>query len=290
MQQFWNMFVIQMKAIEFTDIIDIALVALLLYLLLNFIRDRRAGKLAIGVALLVVVQIISTILNLHAMQFILQNIFQVGLIALVVVFQPELRSVLEKIGTEPIKGIKNIGSFADSKDNAVISHCIKEICDAAADLSAERTGALIIIERNTKLGDVIKSGTVINADMSSFLLRNIFFNKAPLHDGAVIIRNWRLYAAGCFLPLSTNESIIKDLGTRHRAGIGMSEVSDAIVIIISEETGLISIANKGELRRGYTYNTLKLALEEIFSESSSVKRITRSSHGKNDDIDTSEKE
>lgn len=290
MQQFWNMFIIQMKAIEFTDIIDIALVALLLYLLLNFIRERRAGKLAIGVALLIVVQIISTVLDLHAMKFILQNIFQVGLIALVVVFQPELRSVLEKIGTEPIKGIKNIGNFADSKDNAVVSHYIKEICDAAADLSAERTGALIIIERNIKLGDVIKSGTIINADISSFLLRNIFFNKAPLHDGALIIRNWRLHAAGCFLPLSTNESIIKDLGTRHRAGIGMSEVSDAIVIIISEETGLISIASKGELRRGYTYNTLKLALEEIFFETSPVKKIVRSSHGKNDDTDTSEKE
>lgn len=288
MQQFWNMFVIQMKAIEFTDIIDIALVALLLYLLLNFIRERRAGKLAIGVALLVLVQIISTVLDLHAMKFILQNIFQVGLIALVVVFQPELRSVLEKIGTEPIKGIKNIGSLTESKDNAAISHCIKEICDAAADLSADRTGALIIIERNIRLGDVIKSGTVINADISSFLLRNIFFNKAPLHDGAVIIRNWRLYAAGCFLPLSTNESIIKDLGTRHRAGIGMSEVSDAIIIIISEENGLISIASGGEFRRGYTYNTLKLALEDIFAESLQTKKSTKSSHSKADE--PSEKE
>ncbi len=271
MEHFWNMFKLQMKSLQVTDIIDIFLVALLLYYVFIFIRDRRAGKLAVGVGLLVLIQILSSLLELRAMQFILQNIFQVGLIALVVVFQPELRSALETIGNEPIRSIKNIGSLSESRDNQAISSCINEICSAVSDLSADKVGALIVIERETKLGDVIKSGTVLNANISTYLLRNIFFNKAPLHDGAVIIRGWRIYAAGCFLPISQNESIIKDLGTRHRAGIGMSEVSDSIVIIVSEENGLISVASGGELRRGYTYSTLKAELNEIFSENQSSK-------------------
>ena len=252
--------VTQMKLI---DVIDILAVAFLLYQVYRFVRDRRAGKLAAGVVFLLLLALLAEAIGLTAVGFLMQNIFQVGLLALVVVFQPELRSGLEKLGGEPLKGLKAINEIKDGtvKNNAVV----KELCEAVSDLSASKTGALIVIERTTKLGDVIKSGIVVNADVSSFLLKNIFFNKAPLHDGAVVMRDGRIHAAGCFLPLSTNEEIIKDLGTRHRAGIGMSENSDAIVIIVSEENGLISIAQEGQLRRGFNYSTLRRELEGILS-------------------------
>lgn len=252
--------VTQMKLI---DVIDILAVAFLLYQVYRFVRDRRAGKLAAGVVFLLVLALVAELVGLEAVGFLMQNIFQVGLLALVVVFQPELRSGLEKLGGEPLKGLKAINEIKDGSGSK--NAMIKELCEAASDLSASKTGALIVIERTTKLGDVIKSGIVVNADVSSFLLKNIFFNKAPLHDGAVVIRDGRIHAAGCFLPLSTNEAIIKDLGTRHRAGIGMSENSDAVVVIVSEENGLISIALDGQLRRGFNYSTLRRALEEILS-------------------------
>ena len=259
-RDFFLSIVTQMKLI---DVIDILAVAFLLYQVYRFVRDRRAGKLAAGVVFLLLLALLAEAIGLTAVGFLMQNIFQVGLLALVVVFQPELRSGLEKLGGEPLKGLKAINEIKDGtvKNNAVV----KELCEAVSDLSASKTGALIVIERTTKLGDVIKSGIVVNADVSSFLLKNIFFNKAPLHDGAVVMRDGRIHAAGCFLPLSTNEEIIKDLGTRHRAGIGMSENSDAIVIIVSEENGLISIAQEGQLRRGFNYSTLRRELEGILS-------------------------
>ncbi|MGN1129329.1 MAG: diadenylate cyclase CdaA, partial [Candidatus Flemingiibacterium sp.] len=203
--------------------------------------------------------VLSNLLNMHAMQFILHNVFQVGVIAVIIVFQPELRSALEKMGSEPLKGLRSIGE-AKSGERAQTLAMISEVTEAVCDMSLDKTGALIVIERTTKLGDIIKSGTVINANPTAFLIRNIFFNKAPLHDGAMVIRDDRLYAAGCFLPLSTNNDIIKDLGTRHRAAIGMSENSDAVIVVVSEETGTISIAVEGQLKRNYSYNTLKSEL------------------------------
>ncbi len=259
----WAYFVNQVKSIGIIDIIDILLVALLLYLVYSFVRDRRAGKLAVGVLLLVTVMLISNLLRLSAMTFIMSNVFQVGLIALVVVFQPELRTVLEKVGGEPLKGLRNIGETKEAQGS--VSPYINEISRTAEELSSEKTGALIVLERSTKLGDIIKTGVTVNADISSFMLKNIFYNGAPLHDGAVVIRDWRVCAAGCFLPLSSNKNIIKDLGTRHRAGIGMSEESDAVVIIVSEESGNISVAVGGQLKRGFTYHSLKRELEGLFS-------------------------
>ncbi|MEG2117804.1 MAG: DNA integrity scanning protein DisA nucleotide-binding domain protein, partial [Clostridia bacterium] len=176
------------------------------------------------------------------------------LIALLIVFQPELRSMLEKVGGESLKGFKG---RMDKNSAAVMRNTISEICVAAEKLSVSKTGALIVLERTTRLGDVIKTGTVLDATPSAFLLCNIFYDKAPLHDGAVIIRNSRIYAAGCFLTLSTNPDIIKDLGTRHRAAIGMSENSDAVVIVVSEETGLIGVAVEGDLKRGFSRKTLE---------------------------------
>lgn len=242
------------KTISIADVIDIACVSVLLYYLFRFIRERRAGKLAIGVVLLFIIQFISRLADMYVMQYIMQNIFQVGIITLVILFQPEIRSVLEKVGAQPLKGLKGIGG--DSKDTASTQNVIDEVVSAVCDFANDKTGALIVFERTTKLGDIVPSGTIIDAAPTAFLIKNIFFNKAPLHDGALIIRNRRLYAGGCVLPVSNNPDIIKDLGTRHRAGIGVSENSDAVVVIVSEETGVISTAVEGQLERGYTGESL----------------------------------
>ncbi len=241
------------RNISFVDVIDIACVSVLLYYLYKFIRDRRAGKLAVGVLLLFVVQVISAITDMYLLQYIMQNIFQIGVITLVVLFQPEIRSVLEKVGTQPLKSLKSI---SENKDTSYLT-AIDEVVSAVTDLSESKTGALIVFERDTKLGDVVLTGTVIDSYPAAFLIKNIFFNKAPMHDGALIVRDMRLHAAGCLLPLSNNPDIIKDLGTRHRAGIGMSENSDAVVIIVSEETGVISAAMEGELMRNFSGESLR---------------------------------
>jgi diadenylate cyclase len=251
------------KSISFFDIIDIIGVAFLLYYVYKFIRDRRAGKLALGVVFIIVFQVLSGILEMQAMQFILQNVLQVGLITLVVLFQPELRTALEKMGGESLRGIRSIG---EQKGASFVYAMIDSVAAAVADMSASKTGALIVFERSTKLGDLILTGTVINADPSPFLIKNVFFNKAPLHDGALIIRDGRLYAAGCLLPLSANPDIIKDLGTRHRAAIGMSENSDAVVVVVSEETGMISVAYEGNMKRGFDRHSLTRELRQYLAE------------------------
>ena len=250
---FWANLLDVIKRISFFDVLDIIVVSVMLYFLFKFIRDRRAGKLAMGVIILLILRILSDLLNMYLLQFIMRGIFQVGLITLVILFQPELRSALEKVGATPLKGIRSIGDEKLSRNETVIREVVSAVCD----LSATKTGALIVFERETKLGDLILTGTVIDSNAVSPMIKNIFFNKAPMHDGALIIRDGRLHAAGCFLPLSDNHDIIKDLGTRHRAGIGMSENSDAVVVIVSEETGTISTAVEGKLIRGYRKETLE---------------------------------
>ena len=220
-----------------------------------------------GVLLVVLLMSISWFLDMRALSFMFKNIVQVGLIAIIILFQPELRSVLEKFG-----GVSFIKTISESKNPALKHSVVMAICEAASELSREYTGALIVIERSTPLGEIIKTGTVVNADVTVPLLKNIFFNKAPLHDGAVIIRGGRICAAGCFLPMSTNDDIIKDLGTRHRSAIGMSENSDAIIIVVSEETGTISLAIDGQLRRNYDYNTLKAELSNLLKEDETEKK------------------
>ena len=259
----FNYILNQLGSVGIADVFDIIIVAFVFYYLFKFVRERRAGKLAIGVLFLIVMLFISEFANMRATYFILKNVVNVGLIALLIVFQPELRSMLEKMGSEPLKGFR--GKLNDSAV-AEYRSAISELAAGVDRLSESRTGALIVIEGTTRLGDVIKTGTVIDAQLSSFLLGNIFFNKAPLHDGAVIIRGIRILAAGCFLPLSTNPDIIKDLGTRHRAGIGISENSDATVIIVSEETGTVSIASNGELKRGFTGDELEKHLQKLLIE------------------------
>lgn len=247
------------QTIEFVDVVDILAVSVLLYYAYKFVRDRRAGKLAAGVLLLFIGLLVSDFVGMHAIQYFFSNLFQVGLIALVVLFQPELRSALEKMGGSSLKGFKSITDRGN--DNIMLA--VREVSTAAAEMSASRTGALIVFERGTKLGEISSTGTVIDAQTNSFLLRNIFYNKAPLHDGAVIIRNGRVNAAGCLLPLSAQDDINRDLGTRHRAAIGLSENSDAVVVVVSEETGVISVVENGNISRGYSAETLRQKLGEL---------------------------
>ena len=244
----------QLASIRPVDILDILLVAFVFYYIFQFMRKRRAGKLLAGIVLLIVLLLISEVAQMKALNFILTNVFSVGILSIIIVFQPELRSFLEKVGGTRFFSFR--GKFDNSQEVAV-KEMLSRVGDAAEYFSKSKTGALIVFERDTKLGDQSRSGTVVNADISSDLLKNLFFNKSPLHDGAVIISEGRVHSAGCVLPLSSNTDLVRELGTRHRAGIGMSENSDAVVLIVSEETGIISVAVEGELKRGFTRETLE---------------------------------
>jgi diadenylate cyclase len=196
-------------------------------------------------------------LHLPVIGFLMQTFFQVGLLAMIILFQPELRSALEKIGGVQVGDIRGIISPGDAaKQKEQLSQTLENVCTAVCDMSLTKTGALIVFERTQKLDEYIRSGTVINADATPRLIKSVFFNKAPLHDGAVIIRSGRVHAASCLLPLAKDTEIDRDLGTRHRAAIGMSSVSDAVVVVVSEETGTISLCKNGGINRDYNYRDL----------------------------------
>ena len=269
------------KTIRFIDVLDILILALVFYYVYRFIRDRRAGKLAIGLLIIVALYVLSSALNMYALEYILQNFYQIGLIAVLIVFQPELRAALEKVGGTSFSGLKNFAG--DSRELSAINNVIEVVCSSASDLSRDKIGALIVIERTTKLGEYINSGVVVDAEMSTHILKNIFFNKAPLHDGAVIVRNNRVYAAGCFLPLSTHDDINQELGTRHRAAIGLSELSDAVVIVVSEETGNISVALGGDLKRNYNYTSLKQELNTLLTVQAHAEHVRKHSKKNNEE-------
>ena len=240
------------------DVLDILLLTGLLYCLYRFVRRRRAGKLLIGVAALFGIFMICSVLDMKALGLIMDNFLTVGLVAVVVIFQPELRDALERVGSTSLR----IGRLGSERGGAAaeIEHVADEIASAACSLSSEGYGALIVVQRSTKLQDYMDKGERLDAKVSEKLLRNIFVNKAPLHDGAVIIERDRIAAAACKLPLSENEEVVRDLGTRHRAGVGITEVSDAMVVIVSEENGIISVAFGGSLYRNYDYKNLHDAL------------------------------
>ena len=248
----------RITAITFFDILDIAIVSVVFYYIFKFVKDRRAGKLAVGIFFIIILLLLSDVFNMYALNFLLSNVVQVGIIGLMIAFQSELRYFLEKVGGNSF--INSINRKNDKRTLSDLVKCIDAITDACASFSSEMVGALIVFERTTKLGDVIKTGTIIDAEPTEYLIKNIFFTKAPLHDGALVIRGCRLYSAGCFLPLSSNEGINKDLGTRHRAALGMSENSDAVVVVVSEETGTISTAIEGKLTRNYTPDSLRQTL------------------------------
>lgn len=249
------------------DIVDIAFVAVIIFYVLKFIRDTRAAQLMKGIFLIILLFQLAKGLELQATSYILNSTLEFGLLAVLIVFQPELRTLLERIGRS--RGGKNLVFFAADKnqtDSQVVED-INNIVDSVSKMSATKTGALIVVERTTKLGEVINTGTTIDAAIISDVITNIFFPKAPLHDGAMIIRDGRIKAAGCFLPLTTRK-FDSDLGTRHRAGIGVSEISDAVVILVSEETGIISVAMEGNLQRRLTPDALQALLtKELLSES-----------------------
>lgn len=250
------------RTISPIDIIDILLVAYLIYKGIQLIRETRAEQLIKGIILFVLAYYISTVVGLKAMSYILINIFQFGVIALIIVFQPELRSALEHLGRSSV-GRFRLFNFDDTNSEEMrIRNEIYAVCEAAQWLQKDRIGALILFERRTRLGEIVKTGTVLNADMSSDLICNIFYPKAPLHDGAMILRDGRVYAAGCFLPLSQNQELSRELGTRHRAALGISESCDVLVVVVSEETGIISLVQNGVIKRNLTIDTLRVALEK----------------------------
>lgn len=260
------------QMMDIIDLIDILLTSVIFYYAFKFIRERRAGKLAVGVLILAILEVVSTAFHLPVIGFLMQTFFQVGLLAMIILFQPELRSALEKIGGVQVGDIRGIIAPGDAaKQKEHLSQTLENVCTAVCDMSLTKTGALIVFERSQKLDEYIRSGTVINADATPRLIKSVFFNKAPLHDGAVIIRNERVHAASCLLPLAADNEIDRDLGTRHRAAIGMSGVSDAIVVVVSEETGTISLCKKGTIKRNYNYRDLYNELmEELTPNRSSV--------------------
>lgn len=241
------------------DVIDILIVAYLIYKAIWFVRRTNSYNLAKGLILILVVLGVSEFTHLTMINFALRKAVELGLIALLILFQPELRRMLERMGSSVSTNRK--------AESPVIQTAIAQTVLACSDMSESRTGALLIFERNVKLGTIMNTGTIINADVTAELIKNLFYNKAPLHDGAVIIRNGRVAAAGCVLPLTQSQNLSKDLGMRHRAGIGLSEQSDAVVIIVSEETGAISVAIDGMLKRHLTAQMLdKLLHSELVSD------------------------
>ncbi len=267
----WNQF----TSIGIADILDILIVSFLVYYVFAFVRQRRAGKLALGIFAILLVMWISDFIGLNALNYLLEKVFDVGLIALIVIFQPELRSALEKMGGN-FKNLKSIAEGQESHDEKMV----EEICLAAKELSESRTGALIVLERTTRLGDEIRTGVEVDAAVNKHLIENIFFNKAPLHDGAMIVREGRIHACGCFLPLTGNPNLPNELGTRHRAGIGVSEISDAFVIIVSEENGNISVAKNGEIDRKVSPKVLRHRLLNEFGVGREKKSIIKRKGGK----------
>lgn len=257
-----------MSTIQFKDIVDLLALAYIIYLLLKLVRETRAGQLIKGILVLIAAYLISNIFDLTVMEYILGNALDVGLLAMLILFQPEIRRALEQFGQTKF-GMNLIGIGMPSNDiKQRWNTAIEAICDSCVELSASCTGALIVIERKTRLGEQIETGTLMNAVPSKEVFGNIFYPKTPLHDGAVIMRDGMILAAACFLPRPTSDvAIDKSLGSRHRAAIGMSENSDAVVVVVSEETGQISVAINGVLTRDYTRMKLKYALEkEIFYE------------------------
>ena len=263
MNAFFDYVIKYIQLLRISDFIDVIIVAVILYYLINLIRETRAMQLVKGIILLFVIFFISQWLNLNALNYILGGAMQIGAFAIVVIFQPELRNLLERVGRINVGNIIDLA--ADTTDEQA-ERVIESISLAAANMAHSKTGALIVVERSTRLGEFISTGTMLDANVSSGLLENIFVPNTPLHDGAVIIRNNKIITAGCLLPLTANNNLSRDLGTRHRAAIGLSEVTDAAVIVVSEETGKISIALNGSLTRNLSKESLSKALRKIISQ------------------------
>lgn len=272
-----------MKTAGPMDVIDILIVAYIIYRLMKLLKDTSAARLAKGVIWLLLIFLVATLAGLNTISFILRNSLGLGVTAAIVIFQPELRRLLEQLG----KG--NLGRLlAPANDPDAIEVAINATVNACADMSKTKTGVLIVFERRERLGEIVSTGTVVDADPSPELLKNIFFKNSPLHDGALIMREGRIYAAGCVLPLSGSQTLSRDLGTRHRAAVGMSESADSVLVVVSEETGAISVAIGGMLKRHLSPEVLKKVLESELLESekpdkrriSSLRNIWKGGAGK----------
>jgi len=254
-----------LATIRVADIIDIAIVTFLVYKLFMMIRRSSSFKVARGLIVLVAAFALSSIFKLNMINFLMKSAVEIGLIAIVVIFQPELRRILEKVGTGRITALLS-GGYSEFQMENVITQTVA----ACEDMSKSRTGTLIVFEGVNSLADVVRTGTVLDASVSSELLKNLFFVKAPMHDGAVIVRKGRIAAAGCMLPMSSNMNLSKELGMRHRAGIGITEQTDAVVVIVSEETGAISIAVDGMLKRHLSRDTMETLLRKELIPNSDI--------------------
>lgn len=235
-----------LMTLQITDVLDIVIMAFLLYKVLTLVQSTKAASLLKGLLAFFVLLILSSssFFHLNGINYLMSRMMDWGVLALIILFQPEIRRILEQVGSRRIMAL-----FSHSEAGSVMEQAISQTVLACTEMSASRTGALIVFEREILLDDMVRSGTVLDAAVSSELLKNIFFVKAPMHDGAVIVRHGRVLGAGCMLPLSKNVNLSRDLGMRHRAGIGMSENSDAVVVVVSEETGIISLAKNGVLIR-----------------------------------------
>lgn len=260
-------------AIGLADIFDILIVATVIYLLITFIRRTNSAKVAGGLVLLMLAMWLSGVLRLSVTNYFLKAVFEIGILAVIILFQPEIRRALEKVGS---RGFSLFGH----KQNRPMEAAVMQTVFACEAMSQSCTGALIVFERDNRLGDAIGSGTQMDAIVSSELLRNIFYDKSPLHDGAVIIKDGRIAAAGCMLPLSANANLSRELGMRHRAALGISEHSDAVVAIVSEETGAISVAMEGMLKRHLTQDTFEeLLRKELMPQTTAEERLLRKRKG-----------
>ena len=274
LENFFASMKLQLSAMQWSDYLDIVVVAFLIYKLLPLFRSTGTARIAKVIVAVVAITSLSSVLELYTLSFILSEFLAIGLIALVVLFQPELRRMLDYLGNMKLRGL--LGAEKTTQEMVPVIIQTVRACEV---MSRERVGALIVFARNNSLEEHFKTGTMIDAQVSDQLIRNIFFPKASLHDGAMIIRDGRLMAAGCVLPLSESDRISADLGTRHRAGVGMSEVSDAVVVIVSEETGAISVAVGGMLKRHLAPQTLERLLrselchEEVQQEENLVLKL-----------------
>ncbi|NLK74860.1 MAG: TIGR00159 family protein [Clostridiales bacterium] len=274
-KSFVNKYLIRLylPKINLPDILEVIILAFLIYHLVKWIKSTRAWSLVKGIAVIMVFWLMAILLELNVIQWIIRNTISVGIIAVIVLFQPEFRKALERLGQKNI--VKSIIAFDDSKDkNEKFSdHTLNELIKATFELAKAKTGALVVIEEDVSLDEFINTGILVEAIISSELLINIFEDNTPLHDGAVIVRGNQIVAATCYLPLSDNKQISKALGTRHRAGLGISEISDCLTIIVSEQTGKVSIAKGGKLIRNIDEDYLRSKLTDAQRKSTEVKKI-----------------
>ncbi len=271
-QEFFSNIKNTFPTITVVDILDILLVTFVIYTIINLFRSTSSNRIARAIILLLALTLITDLLNFHTLNYLLDRVLEMGIIALLIVFQPELRRFLERIGGRSVRGL--IGINVNQSDQ--IKEAVEETVKACEAMSKERVGALIVFERENSLEQISLTGTKVDAAVSQELIRNIFFPKASLHDGAMLINRGRIESAGCVLPLSENRNLSTDLGTRHRAGVGISETNDCVAVIVSEETGTISVAINGMLKRYLSTQTLeKLLMQELIGEAGKTSVIDR---------------